>query len=170
MLGQLPADWLKCGSVYERVGVDYTGPVMVKSGSIRKPTLVKAYISVFVCLSVKAVHLELVSDLTSKAFIGALRQFISCRGKPSIMWSNNGTNFVGAANELKELFAFLGEKGTQQKISEFCSSQSINWKFIPERAPHFGGLWEAAVKSSKLNLRKVVGETNLNFTHSPHTS
>jgi len=79
------------------------------------------------------------------------------------MWSDNGTNFVGAANELKALFAFLREKGTQRKISEFCSSQSISWKFIPERAPHFGGLWEAAVKSMKQHLKKVVGETKLTF-------
>ena len=163
LLGQLPADRLKPGSVFERVGVDYAGPVLLKSGPVRKPKLVKAYISVFVCLSVKAVHLEIVSDLTSEAFLGALRRFISRRGKPHIIWSDNGTNFVGAANELKALFAFLREKETQQRISEFCSSQSICWKFIPERAPHFGGLWEAAVKSMKQHLKKVVGETKLTF-------
>ena len=99
LLGQLPADRTKPGHAFERVGVDYAGPVMVKSGSPRKPVLVKAYVSVFVCLSVKAVHLELVSDLTSEAFLAALRRFVSRRGKPSIMWSDNGTNFVGAASE-----------------------------------------------------------------------
>ena len=98
---------MKPGSVFERVGVDYACPVLLKSGPVRKPKLVKAYISVFVCLSVKAVHLEIVSDLTSEAFLGALRRFISRRGKPHIIWSDNGTNFVGAANELKALFAFL---------------------------------------------------------------
>ena len=133
--------------MFERTGVGYAGPVMVKSGPVRKPVLVKAYICVFVCLSVKAVHLELVSDLTSEAFIAALRRFISRRGKPSIMWSNNGTNFVGAANYLKELFAFLRGMEIQRKLSEFCCSQGISWNFIPERAPHFGGLWEAAVKA-----------------------
>ncbi len=163
MLGQLPADRLKPGSVFERTGVDYAGPVMVKSGPVRKPTLVKAYICVFVCLAVKAVHLEVVSDLTSKAFIAAFRRFISRRGKPSIMWSDNGTNFVGAANELKDLFSFLREMTTQRKLSEFCSSQRVTWKFIPERAPHFGGLWEAAVKSLKRHLRRVVGESKLTF-------
>ena len=107
MLGQLPADRLTTGPAFERVGVDYAGPVMVKGGSIRKPVLVKAYISVFVCLSVKAVYLELVSDLTSEAFIGALRRFMARRGKPSIIWSDNGTNFVGAANKIKRLYDFL---------------------------------------------------------------
>ncbi len=163
MLGQLPADRLKPGSVFERTGVDYAGPVMIKSGPIRKPILLKAYICVFVCLSVKAVHLEVVSDLTSEAFIAAFRRFISRRGKPSIMWRDNGTNFVGAANELKNLFSFLQEMTTQQKLSEFCSSQKVTWKFIPERTPHFGGLWEAAVKSLKRHLRRVVGESKLTF-------
>ena len=51
----------------------------------------------------------------------------------------------------------------QQNISEFCSSQRIGWKFNPERAPHFGGLWEAAVKSLKLHLKKVLGESKLTF-------
>jgi len=87
--------------------VDYAGPVLLKTKPVRKPKLVKAYISVFVCLSVKAVHLEIiVSDLTSEAFLGALRRFTSHCGKPHVMWSD-GTNFVGAANELKALFAFL---------------------------------------------------------------
>ena len=130
---------------------------------MHKPVLVKAYISVFVCLAVKAVHLKLVSDLTSKAFIGALRRFISRRGKPLLIWSDNGTNFVGAANELKTLFAFLQAEESEQGIVDFCSAQSITWKFIPEHAPHFGGLWEAAVKSAKLHLRKVVGENKLTF-------
>lgn len=76
---------------------------MLKKGSVRKPTLVKAYLCVFVCLSVKAVHLELVSDLTTKAFLATLRRFIARRGKPSLIRSDHGTNFVGAARELKNL-------------------------------------------------------------------
>ena len=64
---------------------------------------------------------------------------------------------------MKELSAFLQDQKTQKEVSEFCSSQNINWKFIPERAPHFGGLWEAAVKSFKTHLRKVLGEAKLTF-------
>ncbi len=79
------------------------------------------------------------------------------------MWSDHGTNFVGAANDLKRLYEFLREAATQHKIFDFCCSQKIQWKFIPERAPHFGGLWEAAVKSFKQHLKKVVGESKLTF-------
>ena len=122
----------------------------------------KAYVSVFVSFSVKAIHLELVSDLTTDAFIAALRRFIARRGKPSVIWSDHGTNFTGADRELKSLFEFLRRQQTQGTISQFCTAQNIEWKFIPEKAPHFGGLWEAAVKSMKLHLKKIVGGTGWN--------
>ena len=163
VLGQIPIDRITPGSVFDRIGVDYAGPILVKSGSIRKPICVKAYVCVFVSFSVRAVHLELVSDLTSEAFLAALRRFIGRRGKPIVIWSDNGSNFIGAARELKELAQFLQDLKTQKVISEFCSAQSIQWKFIPERSPHFGGLWEAAVKSFKYHLKRIVGEVKLNF-------
>ena len=161
MLGQLPIERLTPDLVFDKVGVDYAGPFYVKYGHARKPTVVKTYASVFVSLSVKAVHLELVSELTTEAFLACLRRFISRRGKPTLIWSDHGTNFVGAAREIKELIAFLKTQRSQDAISEFCSTQNIQWKFIPEHAPHFGGLWEAAVKSMKTHLRHVIGNVKL---------
>ena len=101
---------------------------------------VTAWVTVFVTLSVKAVHLELVSNLTSQAFIAALRCFISHHGKPSLIWSDNGTNFTGASRELRDFYNLLKQQSTQQDISECCSCQGIgiHWKFIPEHAPYFG--------------------------------
>lgn len=163
MLGQLPAERITPDSVFDRVGIDYAGPFLVKCGSVRKPTIVKAYLCVFVSLSVKAVHLELVSDLTSEAFIAALRRFIARRGYPSLLWSDHGTNFVGANRELKEFNQFLQKQITQYSISEFCSTKNIIWRFIPEHSPHFGGLWESTVKSVKIYLRKIVGTVKLTF-------
>ena len=154
-LGQLPIERITPDAVFDKVGVDYAGPMYIKYGHIRKPTVAKAYICVFVSLSVKAVHLELVSDLTSQAFIAALRRFISRRGKPSLIWSDNGTNFTGASRELKEFYDFLKQRKTQQNISEFCFNQAMQWKFIPEHSPHFGGIWEAAVKSMKTHLKRI---------------
>ena len=156
MLGQLPTEWVTPGLVFDHVGVDYAGPVYIKYGFVRKPTIVKAYICVFVSLSVKAVHLELVSNLTTEAFIAALRRFIARCGRPSTIWSDHGTNFIGTAREIKELVRFLEERKAQGTISEFCSAQNIEWKFIPEHAPHFGGLWKAAVKSMKFHLKRVA--------------
>ena len=151
------------GSVFEKVGVDYAGPFHIKYGSVHKPTIIKAYVCVFVCLSVKAVHLESVSDQTTDAFIATLRHFIARRGKPSLIWSDHGTNFVGAARKLKGLVEFLESQKTQGVISQFCSTQCISWKFIPERAPHFGGLWESAVKSMKTHLRCIITDVKLTF-------
>ena len=163
ILGQLPTEQLTPGLVFDYVGVDYAGPVYIKYGFVRKPTVIKAYICVFVSLSVKAVHLELVSNLTTEAFIAALRRFIARRGRLSTIWSDHGTNFVGAAREIKELVRFLEERKAQGTISEFCSAQNIEWKYIPEHAPHFGGLWEAAVKSMKFHLKRVVASTKFTF-------
>ena len=70
--------------MFNRVGIDYAGLVYIKHGFIHKPTVIKAYVCVFVSLSVKAVHLELVSDLSTDAFIATLRRFIARRGKPTL--------------------------------------------------------------------------------------
>ena len=80
LMGQLPKERLTPGHVFSKVGVDYAGPLLIKLGHTRKPTVMKAYVCVFVCMTVKAIHLELVTELTSEAFIAALRRFISRRG------------------------------------------------------------------------------------------
>ncbi len=163
MLGQLPVERITPGSVFDNVGVDYAGPVSIKYGYVRKPTFVKAYICVFVSLSVKAVHLELVTDLTSEAFIACFKRFIARRGLPSLVWSDNGTNFTGAAREIKELYQFLQKQSTQDEVNHYLSDKGVTWRFIPQRAPHFGGIWEAAVKSTKTHLRRVLGEVKLTY-------
>ncbi len=100
-MGQLPIERVTPDIVFENVGIDYAGPIYIKYGYIRKPTIVKAYVCIFVSLAVKAV--ELVSDLTLVAFIAALHRFISRRGKPKLIWSDHGSNFVGAKTELKDI-------------------------------------------------------------------
>ena len=159
-MGQLPLERVSPGTVFEQVGIDYAGPLYIKLGRVRKPVVVKAYACIFVALSVKAVHLEVVSDLTTDAFLACLRRFISRRGIPATIWSDNGSNFVGASREISQ---FFDDQKTNGVISEFCATQNIEWKFIPERAPHFGGLWESAVRSMKTHLKRIVGNTKLTF-------
>ena len=163
MMGQLPMERVTPSCVFERVGVDYAGPFLIKSGKVRKPTILKAYACIFISLAVKAVHVELVSDLTTEAFLATLRRFIARRGLPTFIWSDHGTNFVGAKRELKELYQFLEQGKPQGILSDFCASRNIEWRFIPEHGPHFGGLWEAAIKSVKKHLRCCIGESRLTF-------
>ena len=94
LMGQLPIERITPGMVFERVGIDYAGPVLLKVGCVRKPTLIKAYIGIFVSLTVKAVHIELISDLTTSAFIASLRRFVARRGKPATIWSDHGSNLL----------------------------------------------------------------------------
>ncbi|XP_018393377.1 PREDICTED: uncharacterized protein LOC108772354 [Cyphomyrmex costatus] len=152
IMGSLPANRVTESRPFSHCGVDYAGPVILKEGRRRNARNTKAYISVFVCFSTKAVHLELMSDLTSNAFISALRRFISRRGRPACLYSDNGTVFVGAHNQLKEIQDFLKTQQAQADIGQFFCKQEITWKFIPPNAPHFGGLWEAAVKSVKYHM------------------
>ena len=163
MMGQLPLERVTPDIVVKHVGLDYAGPLLLKLGSVRKPTVIKSYVCVFISMSVKAVHLELVSDLSTECFIACLRRFVARRGKPCSIWSDHGTNFVGANRVLRELCTFLMSKQAEETISTFCSTQGVSWHFIPEKAPHFGGLWEAAVKSFKIHLRRVVGDAKLTF-------
>ena len=82
--------------------------MFTKSKPVRKPSILKSYVkAVFLSFSTKAMHLELVSDLTTASFVVTFRQFMAGRGKPLIIWSDHGTNFVGATQELGELRTFL---------------------------------------------------------------
>ena len=119
---------------------------------------------VFIGFSIKAVHLEPVSELTSTAFIATLRSFIARRGKPSVMWSDHGTSFVGAARELKELHDFVHwSRDERLPVGFFCADEQICWRFVPEHAPYFGVLWETAVQSFKHHFRRIVGDMRLTF-------
>lgn len=107
--------------------------------------------------------MELVPDLPTAAFIAALRRFFARRGKCHTIFSDNATNFVGADRELRQL---LSNFTTQQHIDELnsaCVKEGVEWKFIPSRSPHFGGLWESAVKQAKHYLRRTIGSHILNW-------
>lgn len=114
-------------------------------------------------MATKAIHLELVSNLTSYAFIAALKRFISRRGIPSHMYSDNGTHFRRAGTLLHKLYKLFQSREFQQATQDFTAAQGVKWSFIPPSAPHFGGLWESGVKSVKFHMRRVIGRSILTF-------
>ncbi|XP_039452434.2 uncharacterized protein LOC120431370 [Culex pipiens pallens] len=160
-MGDLPSARVTAALPFSRTGVDYAGPFYLKEGRLRSPR--KAYVCVFVCMSTKAIHLELVGSLTTDGFIGALHRMVSRRGMVSEMKSDNGTNFVGGDRRLTELKELLKSDVLKTKIEEFCQPRGIVWSFNPPKAPHQGGLWEAGVKSMKRHLNRVLNESHLTF-------
>ncbi|XP_060831683.1 uncharacterized protein LOC132915932 [Bombus pascuorum] len=163
VMGDLPAARITESRPFTNIGIDYCGPFFVKERKDHNRRKIKVYVAIFICLAVKAVHIELVSDLTSEAFIAALRRFIARRGFCSSIHTDNGTNFVGANNELRELRNLLRSDDHKAKVQSFLADRQIEWHFIPPNSPHFGGLWEAAVKSFKRHLRRVAGNELLSL-------
>ena len=138
LMGQLPPSRTTPSAPFTTTGIDYAGLFVMKRGHTRKPVLVKSYIAIFVCFATKAVLIEIVSDLTTEAFIAALKQFISRCGLPTSIHTDNGTNFVGAKNDLQELYRFPSSSTVSSSIQSFLLTNRITWHNIPERAPHSG--------------------------------
>ncbi|XP_011631066.1 uncharacterized protein LOC105423115 [Pogonomyrmex barbatus] len=135
IMGSLPPDRVTaCQRVFSTVGIDYAGPIVTVANKDRGQRSRKSYIALFICFSTKAVHLEAVSELTSSAFLAALRRFVSRRGYPQKIYSDNATNFVGAKRELEELYRTI--RTFSKSIEEYCTSQSIEWKLSPPCASH----------------------------------
>ncbi|XP_025407128.1 uncharacterized protein LOC112681080 [Sipha flava] len=134
VMADLPASRVTESRPFSRVGIDYAGPLLVKESRLRKARQSKIYVAVFVCFAVRAVHLELVSDLSTEAFMAALNRFVARRGLPSDIFSDCGTNFIGADNQLRTL---VNEPAGRDQLT---SGVQCNWHFNPRSAPHFGGL------------------------------
>lgn len=163
VMGVLPADRVTPSRVFSRCGIDYCGPIQLKVKYGRRSYYEKAWIALFVCFATKAVHLELVTSLSSEAFIATLKRFVSRRGKPAVIYSDNGTNFTGAQRELKELRDLLKSEKHNDFVTQYLSTENIEWKFSPQTASHFGGLWEANIKRVRYHLRRIVGDAKLTF-------
>lgn len=138
-------------------GVDYAGPIRVKGPRGRSTRTPLTYICLFVCMTTRALHLELSSDLTTETFLLAFTRFAARRGPIRDMHSDCGTQFVGASRLLSPLQQFTHSQSFQDGIQQHCSKAQITWHFNPPASPHFGGLWEAGVKSVKSLILRTIG-------------
>jgi hypothetical protein len=138
---------------FSKVGVDFAGPLFVKSkiGESKK-----AYIALFSCCVTRAVHLELVEDLTSQTFRRALRRFSSRRGTPALIVSDNAKTFRATQKALKQLF-------NHPEVRSDLERTKTEWRFNLERAPWWGGFFERHVGCVKACLKKVLGNAKLTF-------
>lgn len=160
-MGNLPGPRVTPSRPFTHTGVDYAGPIRLRTSKGRGQKAYKAFIAVFVCLSTRAVHLEVASDYSTAAFMAAFRRFVSRRGLCRDLYSDCGTNFLGADNQLRVMFQ--ASTAENRAIASQLAKDRVRWHFNPPAAPHFGGLWEAAVKSLKYHLRRIIGETTLTF-------
>ncbi|XP_045482841.1 uncharacterized protein LOC123686673 [Harmonia axyridis] len=144
----LPRDRVRDANVFEVAGVDLAGPLYIRSGE-------KVWICLFTCAVYRAVHLELLSSLSTDIFLQSFRRFVARRGRPSIIYSDNGTNFVGTDNAFRHL--------DWNEIITYSSAQRIEWKFNPPTAAWWGGWWERLIRIVKDLLRKVLGKSSLTY-------
>ena len=163
LMGDLPAHRVNPALCFVNTGLDYAGPIKLKRGNPRKPTIIKGYLAIFVCLATKAIHIEVVSDQTTPALVAALKRFCALRGLPKNIYTDNGANFIGARNDLHDLYLFLQLPSTDAAVRSSLMADKISWHCIPQRAPHFGGIWEAAVKSTKHHLKRTLGTVKLYY-------
>ncbi len=133
---------------FTNVGMDYFGPIETKRGR----NFVKRYGVLFTCLSCRAVHLEMASSLDTDSCIHALRRFVCRRGQVKHIWSDNGTNLVGAYRELKKAFTNLNSG----KIQKAMLQRGIDWSFNPPGASHHGGVWERLIRSVRWILNSLL--------------
>ena len=131
-------------------GVDFTGALYVRHNSGED----KVYICLFTCATTRAVHLEIVTDLSTDTFLLAFRRFVSRKSLPQIVISDNASTYLSAAEELKTLFE-------SKDLKESLGRRGVTWRFIPKRAPWYGGFWERLIGLTKMCLKKVLGRAHI---------
>lgn len=131
---------------FSYVGLDYFGPIQVKVGR----SSAKRWVALFTCLTVRAIHLEVVHTLSTQSCKMAIRRFLGRRGAPLEIYSDNGTNFQGASKELREQISAIGEN-----LEATFTNYKTKWIFNPPSAPHFGGSWERLVRSVKVAMASI---------------
>ena len=152
-MADLPLERVEPSPPFTHCGADCFGPYTIKEG--RKE--LKRYGCLFTCMSCRAVHIEVMSQMNADSLILALRRFIDRRGQVSSIRTDNGTNFVGAENELKRCL----EEMDQDKIREYLLAKGcdwIAWEKNPPTASHMGGVWERQIRSIRTILTALMKE------------
>lgn len=158
-MAELPSFRTQQAKPFSFVGCDYAGPFKIKTSELRNAPFEKGYIALFICLTTKAIHLELASDLTPEEYIMALENFIARRGIPNLMYTDNGTNFTCGEKDILKLHEqWLSQNN---ELTRLLTSKRITFKRIPARASHMAGIWERSVGLVKYHLKRVMKDTKL---------
>ncbi|UYV79999.1 hypothetical protein LAZ67_18001367, partial [Cordylochernes scorpioides] len=161
LMSDLPKERLTPGKPFSISVVDYAGPVNLRLSKGRGRKTEKGYICLFVCFMTRAVHLELVTDASTPTFMSAFKRFVARRGHCTRLYSDQKTNFVGAARQLRSCF-YLAQNQLKE-LAAVLANDGTEWKFNPPGAPHFGGRWEAGVKALRYHMRRIIGNNLLTY-------
>ena len=164
IMAPLPAVRVTPARPFLYSGMDYCGPFLVRPLSGRGAS-VKMYVSLFVCMVVKAVHIEIVSDLSAASCINAVKRVVARRGRIVELHCDNATAFVGADRELTASRNEFLQQFKGEEWRHYCLDNGIKFQFIPARSPHFGGIWEAGIKSFKHHFRRIMGLKAFSLDH-----
>jgi hypothetical protein len=157
IMADLPKDRLQGDHApFTNVGIDYFGPFYVKRGRSTE----KRYGVIFSCLESRAVHLEIAYSLDTSSFLNVLRRFISRRGQPQLIRSDNGTNLVGGNSELKRSI----EEWNQIQIKNTLQQKNTEWIFHPPAASNFGGVWEREIRTARKILNSLLLEQRIKLS------
>lgn len=157
LMGQLPRSRFAGVRPFLITGVDFAGPFIFKMSTLRKSQTDKAYLCLFICMSSRALHLEVATSLSVEGFLDAFDRFIARRGLPAEMLSDGGTNFRGTDRYLRELSEYFKSSDTEASLVQQTAHLNLSWNFNPPSSPHFGGGWEVAVRVVKDLFYKTFG-------------
>ena len=139
---------------FTNTGVDFAGPLYCRERGSRQAY--KSYIALYTCASTRAIHLEFVPDMTAPSFRNSMVRFVSSRGRPHVMISDNAKSFKKTAEDLDCLI-------TRSPTKEFLLDNKIIWLFYLEKSPWWGGFIERMVQSVKSVLRKILYRSFLSY-------
>lgn len=163
LMGNLPSARTKIvEKAFTYTGTDLCGPIHLRMMANRGVRTQKGYIVIFICLSTRAIHIEIVVDQTAESFIAAFRRFIGRRGHVLHLYCDNGTNFVGANNILK-LESEEAVDDFNLKIKEKLATINTTFHFNPSISPWMGGIWERGIGSIKHHLKRTIGNRVLTY-------
>ncbi|XP_071150570.1 uncharacterized protein [Mytilus edulis] len=138
LMPPLPKKRVNESAPFTYTGVDYFGPIFVKSDTGSK----KVWVCLYTCLVVRAIHMELMQDMSAEEFLLGFRRFIARWGIPKQIISDNGSQFKLASNTLEE--AWNGVT-VNSAVQTYMTNEGIQWQFIVELAPWMGGFYERLI-------------------------
>ena len=148
----LPPERIAAQNPFAVSGIDYAGPFLVKHGRGHA----KVWLAVFTCMVARAIHIEIVPDLTASSFLKALKSMAWIKGTPKRILTDNATNFTKSAKVLLEI-------STDNEVIKEFNLKGITWQFTPSFAPHFGGIFERMIGTLKKELVKLIGSAEVTY-------